>query len=316
MGKNLTPEQKTQRTEYNKRYRLEHKEEIKIKWETYYKNNKKKIFQKRKEKRLADPEKVKIQNAKEYQQGKRKHKNDLVWQRKKKEYNKQYREKNDKYLKKQKKIYLIENAEQDYLRKKNYRIKNKMAALKMYGEVCTCCREDKILLLTIDHINNDGALQRKQNPNSRNLYIWLKKNNYPHGFQTLCWNCNSGKFLNGGNCPHKEYKPKEVKTINDRCVRKCKDEVFNKYGGYNCACCGETNKLLLNIDHINNDGKEHRDKQKTGYRLCIWIRKNNYPPIFQILCWNCNIGRSRNNGICPHKMASSTTLVDDAILSS
>src|ERR1039458_4628209 len=29
---------------------------------------------------------------------------------------------------------------------------------------------------------------------------------------------------------------------------------FAAYGGYECKCCGETEKAFLTIDHINNDG--------------------------------------------------------------
>jgi hypothetical protein len=31
----------------------------------------------------------------------------------------------------------------------------------------------------------------------------LCKNGFPKGFQTLCMNCNWGKYRNGGQCPHK-----------------------------------------------------------------------------------------------------------------
>jgi hypothetical protein len=28
------------------------------------------------------------------------------------------------------------------------------------------------------------------------------KQGFPDGFQTLCFNCNVGKYKNGGVCPH------------------------------------------------------------------------------------------------------------------
>lgn len=63
-----------------------------------------------------------------------------------------------------------------------------------------------IEFLTLDHINNDGAEQRKQLFGGRQggarFYYWLKKNNFPEGFQVLCWNCNCGKIRNNGVCPH------------------------------------------------------------------------------------------------------------------
>lgn len=86
-----------------------------------------------------------------------------------------------------------------------------------------------------------------------------------------------------------------------------KDKLFKAYGGYKCACCGETEELFLTIDHINNDGARHRKelkKQKTYFYKWLW--ENNYPKGFQVLCHNCNVGKElnrRKNGIaeCPHK---------------
>jgi hypothetical protein len=66
---------------------------------------------------------------------------------------------------------------------------------------CACCGESVLEFLSIDHINNDGALHRRQLGN-KNLYRWLAENHYPAGFQVLCYNCNRGKIYNGV-CPHK-----------------------------------------------------------------------------------------------------------------
>jgi hypothetical protein len=30
----------------------------------------------------------------------------------------------------------------------------------------------------------------------------LKKRGYPPGYRVLCFNCNRGRYLNGGVCPH------------------------------------------------------------------------------------------------------------------
>jgi hypothetical protein len=83
-----------------------------------------------------------------------------------------------------------------------------------------------------------------------------------------------------------------------------KREVFEHYGGIVCACCGETNIKFLTLDHKNNDGNRFRKAQPReamGWNLYYWIRRNNYPPIFQVLCYNCNCGRAKNGGVCPHK---------------
>lgn len=91
-------------------------------------------------------------------------------------------------------------------------------------------------------------------------------------------------------------------------ARKVKDEVFHAYGGYKCACpgCNVTEILFLTIDHVNNDGSQHRkqlagDKWKsmTGIWFYRWLKRNNFPPGYQVLCMNCNFGKRMNNGVCP-----------------
>jgi len=75
--------------------------------------------------------------------------------------------------------------------------------LTVYGAECACCGETEKRFLTVDHINNDGVVMRKVHGSGGNLYRWLIKNSFPAGFQTLCMNCNFGKALNKGICPHK-----------------------------------------------------------------------------------------------------------------
>lgn len=79
--------------------------------------------------------------------------------------------------------------------------------LSHYGKQCFCCGETNKKFLTIDHINNDGAKQRREltGKNSSagwNFYHWLKTNDFPSGYRTACYNCNCGRWRNGGICPH------------------------------------------------------------------------------------------------------------------
>lgn len=79
-------------------------------------------------------------------------------------------------------------------------------------------------------------------------------------------------------------------------------EVYMAYGGYNCACCGETERTFLSIDHVNNDGAEHRRscRLNSGEQLYRWLKRNGFPSGFQILCMNCQWGKRNNKGVCPH----------------
>jgi hypothetical protein len=75
--------------------------------------------------------------------------------------------------------------------------------------------------------------------------------------------------------------------------------LFAIYGDV-CACCGESNKRFLTLDHIASDGfRERLDKSYFNlFEDAILV-----PDFakFQILCYNCNMGRAKNGGICPHK---------------
>jgi hypothetical protein len=92
------------------------------------------------------------------------------------------------------------------------------AMLDGYGRRCSCCGEATILFLELDHVNNDGALHRRSDPNMRNsyqLYRWVVEHGYPDSFQLLCANCNKGKARNGGVCPHKTENPRKLAQIGD-----------------------------------------------------------------------------------------------------
>ena len=79
-----------------------------------------------------------------------------------------------------------------------------------------------------------------------------------------------------------------------------KAEAYAAYGGYKCACCGETEPRFLSLDHVNNDGNKHRKAIGGGSLIYRWLKVNGYPDTFQVLCMNCNFGKRMNNGVCPH----------------
>lgn len=93
-------------------------------------------------------------------------------------------------------------------RKKRY-LQLKVETFYAYGgPICACCGEIELQFLCLDHINNNRPEQCRElkwkNPSSDRLYGYLKRNNFPEGYQVLCWNCNRGKWSNGGVCPHKK----------------------------------------------------------------------------------------------------------------
>lgn len=108
----------------------------------------------------------------------------------------------------------------EYLRQRRVRIRD--AAFAAYGGyVCKCCGETTPQFLTVDHVNNDGAefrrreFPRKSQSNGAGhwTYAWLVKHNFPEGFQILCMNCNYGKRMNHGVCPHQARCNDQAKAV-------------------------------------------------------------------------------------------------------
>ncbi len=86
-----------------------------------------------------------------------------------------------------------------------------------------------------------------------------------------------------------------------------KANVFQAYGG-SCACCGESQSDFLAIDHVENNGADHRRelagkryKSMTGVHMYRWLKKNEFPDGFQVLCHNCNFSKHLNGGKCVHE---------------
>lgn len=73
------------------------------------------------------------------------------------------------------------------------------------GFRCNCCGETERMFLSIDHVHNDGAKERKSGiykSGGTGFYLWLRKSGFPQGYQVLCMNCQFGKHKNGGVFPH------------------------------------------------------------------------------------------------------------------
>ena len=83
--------------------------------------------------------------------------------------------------------------------------------------------------------------------------------------------------------------------------QKARLEVLTHYGGNppRCGCCGENHLQFLGIDHINGGGSKHRREFKIGGSFYPWLRQNNYPIGYQVLCHNCNLAKGFY-GACPH----------------
>jgi hypothetical protein len=115
---------------------------------------------------------------------------------KKLEYWKRYRENNlDKIREKRKREWKKIKSSPSLLKKHREKVKKqrwelKLEVLKHYSPELKCarCGFNDVRALSIDHINGGGSRHIKKIGASK-FYRWLKKNNYPSGFQVLCMNC-------------------------------------------------------------------------------------------------------------------------------
>ena len=226
---------------------------------------------------------------------------------------KKYRDGHKDKLKQKSQNYYLNNKERlcanASLYSKNNRVKcrawrikskNKLKAVVFAkysdGDIkCKMCANKYIDILSIDHINGNGAEHRRQIGNSKgggyNFYQWLKKNNYPYGFQVLCYNCQFRKKM----IEMRPVNPTHLQLVRAKYARLVKTQCLEKYGGCICAC-GEIDMDVLSLDHINDDGNKHRkDTNSYGYSFYIMLRKNGFPnniPL-QTMCLNCQI-KKRN----------------------
>lgn len=208
---------------------------------------------------------------------------------------------------------------------KPYSVKLRTEILTHYGNgvlQCVCCGESMYTFLTIDHINGRTDYEKNNEYKFRGLHLcqYLKRQGFPEGYQTLCWNCNSGRANNGGVCPHKtdevimtknKYHSKNpskhtlaMRKYMPNYVKQLRFEVLTHYGNgvLACVCCGISELQFLNIDHINGrTDYEKKNGKERGWQLMRSLRKKGYPKGYQTLCWNCNSGKHLNKGICPHK---------------
>jgi hypothetical protein len=117
----------------------------------------------------------------------------------------------------------------------------------------------------------------------------------------------AAKWYKDNPLPTWSKEKREKGRANSRRYRMEWLDVIIEHYGAKCVCCGEANKGFLTLDHINNDGSELRKVHGSGLRLYRWIMQNGYPDFFQILCYNCNFGRQRNGGYCPHEVKEGST---------
>ena len=103
---------------------------------------------------------------------------------------------------------------------------------------------------------------------------------------------------------HREKDRINSRRVSKNTIIKLRNECLEHYGK-ECYCCGINLLQFLTIDHEEGSGNIQRKKlfgyNISGMHMYRWLRKNNFPKGYRILCMNCNWA-TRYGGACPHKL--------------
>ncbi len=166
--------------------------------------------------------------------------------------------------------------------KKYYSMNKRYFKFKELG-LCRCCGADPL----------PGKIRCKK-CHERHLK-YQNKNKLKLISLGFCRSCGTKpKLPNKSTCQECfDYNIKKEKLR----YQKLREEVIQAYGGH-CICCGEDCSKYLQLDHINNDGKEHR-LELSGCRkggMYAWAKRNNFPGTLQLLCANCHQAKTGHGG--------------------
>jgi hypothetical protein len=149
--------------------------------------------------RLRNADRIKTYSKKYYHR-------DRIAMRKK--VNQYYADNKDTMLSKHQ-LYYQKNKEHLKFKNKEHYQAMRTRVLTHYGNCrCACvrCGESRLACLSIDHINGDGMKHRKELGGLRgnSFYLWLIRQGFPKGLQTLCMNCQFVKRAEENEYPHQQ----------------------------------------------------------------------------------------------------------------
>lgn len=217
-------------------------------------------------------------------------------------------------VKAEKKAYKKRHPEkaQDTAKRWLQRIRRDILSHYSHGTmICANCGESHLGFLEIDHINGGGKQHRREI--NGNLFKWLKDNNYPEGYQVLCSDCNHRRVVAEAKLRRDVGTPEQKKSYRKNFNLRL--GVFNHYlidGKVKCSCCGNSDIDILCI-HSDIDLTPFRSEMGSRQgKFLQWLKRNNYPPGFRILCHNCNQSLG-TRGCCPHHPPQQASQVEPAM---
>ena len=172
-------------------YYQSHKQEISKQRKDYYYIHKQECLEKTRKYYQSHKTEVLEYSSRYYQE----HKLELKPHRD--EYAKRYAQSHKTHIREYVKRYDETHGIEKKEYRRRYNLQLKLQVLTHYGNgrcVCVRCGNDGIKHLSIDHINGGGNKHRNAVDGIGNhIYRWLRDNNYPEGYQTLCMNCQFDK---------------------------------------------------------------------------------------------------------------------------
>lgn len=166
-----------------------------------------------------------------------------------------------------------------------------------YGGRCAMCGEVEPAFLTLDHVHGDGGAFRAVFGHHRYELARAIREGFPPDLRLLCHNCNQGR---SPHCKRGRMLPAHALSKHTQSFRRLRDDVHAGLGGV-CACCGAADPLVLTVDHVKGGGTAHY-KRRGVYGALIDVKRSGYDRrLYRLLCFNCNCGRARVGGVCPHE---------------
>lgn len=162
------------------------------------------------------------------------------------------------------------------------------------GKSAKRCRACGVVKPALDFYKN-ATYTRKRDATCRQCRIVMEaKRRQDRTVAGLCQKCQRPRDDHRVTCAVCRQRDQDYYSL-------AQSAVIDHYGG-RCVCCGEVHWSFLTLDHINNDGCHQRRAGFRGEWHRVWAlsKKLGWPTDLQLLCGNCQLGKLRGKGVCPH----------------
>jgi hypothetical protein len=124
-----------------------------------------------------------------------------------KKLSRNWRKSNPEMVKAQKRRHTIKYIDKFVSRVRRWKSDEKRRFVEAYGGACTCCGETEITFLTCEHLDRELTKKHREiGLLGSQLYRVIRLEGYPKDkYTVLCMNCNFAR-KEGKSCPHESFK--------------------------------------------------------------------------------------------------------------